>query len=440
MSQPTKFTHRNTLRIATVFGVIAALGSVAVTFAAPPKRKPVAKPAAKNTVPPTTQLGFTDNTPLTEEQKIVHVLNRVGYGPRPGDVDRVKAMGLNAYIDQQLHPERIDDSAVETKLTAFPMLNDSSAELATAYYDTLKNGTQLKLLQARIEERMKASGQDVAMVPPGQLANMAPADRAAALRNMYQAATPEEREQLQKMMQDRAKDGRRNSTQDASRSLQVAKVVRAVESDRQLYEVMCDFWSNHFNIDIRKNACRVLKVADEREVVRKNALGKFRDLLGASAHSPAMMVYLDNANNVAAQPDDPRREKQRQAFLDRAAQNGGPLTQALVVTKRAKQGVNENYAREIMELHTLGVDGGYTQKDVQEVARCFTGWGLANARTGNRGDWTFNARAHDNGEKTVLGVTIPANGGWRKGARYTRVQPLYDSFYLHEAVSATGVR
>ncbi|MBC8134358.1 MAG: DUF1800 family protein, partial [Fibrella sp.] len=350
--------YRKTLRIATVFGVVAALSGVAITFAAagtersaaPPKKKSVAKPKP-TTVPSTTQTGFTDNTPLTEEQKIVHTLNRIGFGPRPGDVERVKTMGLSAYIAQQLNPEKMDDSAVEAKLSDFPILGHSNAELASAYYDTLRTGVEAKQLQSKIAERMKASGQDMETMSPDQLAE-SPQKRAANMRKMYAAATPEEREKLQEMMKKRQKEGRKDGIQDASRALQVAKVVRATESDRQLHEVMSDFWGNHFNIDIRKNQCRVLKVADEREVIRKNSLGKFRDLLGASAHSPAMMIYLDNANNVAPQPENPRREKMRQAMMDRMAKNGDPLTQAVVATKRGKQGLNENYAREIMELHT----------------------------------------------------------------------------------------
>ncbi len=422
MSQTALKNHRNTLRIAAVFGVVAALGGVAVTFAAagterpaaPPKKKAPAKPAPKAAVPTTTQTGFTDNTPLTEEQKIVHALNRLGFGPRPGDVDRVKAMGLSAYIDRQLNAPVGGDPAVEAKLAPFPILAQSNAELATAYYTNLRAGVEAKQLQGKIAERMQGSGQE--MMSPEEMAE-SPEKRAENMRKMYAAATPEEREKLQAMRKNRQKEGRKDGIQDASRALQVAKVVRATESENQLHEVMSDFWGNHFNIDIRKNQCRVLKVADEREVIRKNALGSFRDLLGASAHSPAMMVYLDNASNVAPQPDNPRREKMRQAYMDRMAKEGDPLTQAVVASKRGKQGINENYAREIMELHTLGVDGGYTQKDVQEVARCLTGWGVGNPRNGGRGEWAFNAKSHDNGEKTVLGVTIPANGGAADGEK-----------------------
>jgi len=187
--------------------------------------------------------------------------------------------------------------------------------------------------------------------------------------------------------------------------LQDAKIIRAVESKRQLYEVLVDFWSNHFNIDVRKGPCRVLKVIDDRDVIRPHVFGKFRDLLEASAKSPAMLFYLDNAENSVARELGPREQRLRARIRDQVpgavpdpAPNGKP---------RMVGGINENYAREIMELHTLGVDGGYTQKDVQEVARCFTGWGI-NLRTGT---FEFHPRRHDNGPKTVLGHSIAAGGG-----------------------------
>ncbi|MBC7807399.1 MAG: DUF1800 family protein, partial [Akkermansiaceae bacterium] len=272
MSHPTMKNYRKTLRTATMFGIVAALGGgVAATFAAggtvrsaaPPKKKAVAKPTPKAVVPTTTQTGFTDNTPLTEEQKIVHALNRLGFGPRPGDVERVRAMGLSAYINGQLSPQNSDDSAVEAKLSDFPILGHSNAELAGAYYDNLKAGAEAKQLQGKIAARMEAGGQDVEMMSPDRLAG-SPEKRGENMRKMYAAATPEEREQLQAMMKKRQKEGRKDGIQEASRALQVAKVVRATESENQLHEVMSDFWGNHFNIDIRKNQCRVLKVADER--------------------------------------------------------------------------------------------------------------------------------------------------------------------------------
>lgn len=417
-------SHTKQLRIGTTLGAVAALtiitGIATYSLAAPPKKnvlKPKAKPIA-TAVPSSTQTGFTDNTPLTEEQRIVHALNRIGYGARPGDVERVKAMGLSRYLDEQLSPTPQMIASADGKLTDYPVLSETGGQLLASYNANLKQGVELKKMQADIMARAKANGTatDAMEMSP----DTAPQDRQKAMRALMQNATPEEKQKLMETIGNRRdKQVRYAGIQDASRALQIAKIVRATDSQAQLYEVMADFWSNHFNIDVRKNACRVLKVADEREVSRKYALGTFRDLLGASAHSPAMMVYLDNANNVAPEPDNPRREKMRQAYLDRmAAQSGNnPLATALIAGKRGKQGVNENYAREIMELHTLGVDGGYTQRDVQEVARCFTGWGVGNRRTGGEGEWAFTPRQHDNGEKTVLGVTIPAGGGESDGEK-----------------------
>jgi uncharacterized protein (DUF1800 family) len=195
--------------------------------------------------------------------------------------------------------------------------------------------------------------------------------------------------------------------------LQDAKIVSAVESPRQLNEVLVDFWGNHFNIDVRKGPCRVLKVADDREVIRAHVFGKFRDLLEASAKSPAMLHYLDNFQNSAPRQMSPYEMQRRQQL---SGQPGAQPALAAVAAGTDNQsrmvgGINENYAREIMELHTLGVDGGYTQKDVQEVARCFTGW-TVDPQTG---EFRFTPRRHDNGPKTVLGHDIPANGGIQDG-------------------------
>jgi uncharacterized protein (DUF1800 family) len=161
-----------------------------------------------------------------------------------------------------------------------------------------------------------------------------------------------------------------------------AKLLRAVYSDRQLEEVLADFWYNHFNVFIEKGADRYLVTAYDRDAIRPHVLGKFEDLLRATAQSPAMLFFLDNWES--ADPQSP-------------------------AGKRRKLGLNENYGRELLELHTLGVDGGYTQKDVTEVARCFTGWSIEEPQ--RLAEFKFNPRMHDNGEKTVLGVRIPAGGG-----------------------------
>jgi uncharacterized protein (DUF1800 family) len=194
--------------------------------------------------------------------------------------------------------------------------------------------------------------------------------------------------------------------------LQQAKLLRAVESKRQLQEVLVDFWGNHFNIDVKKNADRVLKVADDRDVIRPHIWGSFRDLLGASAKSPAMLVYLDNALSTVPRTVTPMEAAMTGKIAARMTENGnGAFAPEVPKVGGKKGGINENYGREIMELHTLGVDGGYTQKDVQEVARCFTGWSVDK----DTGTFMFRARAHDNGAKVVLGHEIPAGGGMKDG-------------------------
>jgi uncharacterized protein (DUF1800 family) len=173
--------------------------------------------------------------------------------------------------------------------------------------------------------------------------------------------------------------------------LQRAALLRAVYSERQLFEVMVNFWENHFSIFANKDADRFLLTEFDRDTIRPLALGKFRDLLGATARSSAMLYYLDNWQSSV--------QRHYPATNDKPARTVG--------------GVNENYARELMELHTLGVDGGYTQKDVQEVARCFTGWTIR--KPNEVGLFFFNPRTHDNGEKMVLGHKIPAGGGISDG-------------------------
>jgi uncharacterized protein (DUF1800 family) len=188
--------------------------------------------------------------------------------------------------------------------------------------------------------------------------------------------------------------------------LQLDKIVRAVESKRQLYEIMVDFWSNHFNLDVKKNDVRSLIIVDERAVIRPHVFGTFRELLGASAKSPAMLVYLDNASSTREMEQDAPRRFRR-------GKNQNVAANVPVAPPKKRGGINENYAREIMELHTLGVGGGYTQQDVQEVARCFTGWSVDR----QTGQFLYRRYAHDDGEKVVLGQRIPAGGGIQDGER-----------------------
>ena len=321
---------------------------------------------------------------LTEEQRILHVLNRLGFGPRPGDVERVKAMGLETYINQQLSPEKIADTVAENKVKDLKVLTMSTADLYAKYPQP---GQLLRRLQAR---------------------GMLPADLAEARENKNQpAANPLENENYRKVVGEYYRENGLQRPQRIITELQASRILRAVYSERQLQEVMVDFWTNHFNVFSGKGADRWLLPAYDRDTIRPHAMGKFATLLQATAQSPAMLFYLDNFQSVSP------NMRQR------------PLANS----QQRRRGINENYARELMELHTLGVDGGYTQKDVQEVARCFTGWTIFQPRGGaaavnaiagegarrNAGTFFFNARTHDDGEKTVLGQKIPAGGGFRDG-------------------------
>jgi uncharacterized protein (DUF1800 family) len=320
----------------------------------------------------------------SERDEIIHVLNRVTFGPRPGDVEMVQKMGLHNFIEQQLHPETIDDSAVDQELQQLNLLQESPSQLYSLFIDERKLQQQKKAQQAAnftasagtpVEKPVMSQSATTPPAAPG------PGNMAALLQAPHSGAVIAQ--------------------------LEDDKLIRAVDSNRQLQEVLVDFWSNHFNIDMRKGPCRVLKVADDRDVIRAHIFGKFRDLLEASAKSPAMLLYLDNALSSA-----PRQltDRQREKLAEVMTQNGGdPST--LPAAGKKMGGINENYAREIMELHTLGVDGGYTQQDVQEVARCFTGWTIDR----QTGEFKFAPFRHDNGSKVVLGHQIPAGGGIQDG-------------------------
>jgi uncharacterized protein (DUF1800 family) len=335
---------------------------------------------------------------LTEEQRIIHVLNRLGFGARPGDVERVKAMGLENYINQQLNPEKITDRVAENKIRDLSVLDMTTAELYEKYPQP---GQLLRQLQAR-----------------GLLPAEMSTDEAAKNNQNQPPANPLENEKYRKVIQEYYRENGLERPQRIIAELQASRILRAVYSERQLQEVMVDFWTNHFNIFANKGADRWLLPAYDRDTIRPNAMGKFSTLLQATAQSPAMLFYLDNFQSVS-----PNANQRRGGGLLRQ------LRQEQQQPQRQRRGINENYARELMELHTLGVDGGYTQKDVQEVARCFTGWTIFQPRGGaaavnammgeagrrNAGTFFFNARVHDDGEKTVLGHKIPAGGGIKDG-------------------------
>jgi uncharacterized protein (DUF1800 family) len=346
---------------------------------------------AQSIVPAAAQKS-TKTRSLTEEQHIVHVLNRLGFGARPGDVERVKSMGLENYINQQLSPEKIPDTLAENKVKDLGTLNMTTAELYEKFPQPGQLLRQLKtrgMLPADLAEARENRVKDGAnQTPPG-------------------AGNPLDNEKYRQVLMEYYRDNGLQRPQRIIAELQASRILRAVYSQRQLQEVMVDFWTNHFNVFSNKGADRWLLPAYDRDTIRPHAMSKFSTLLQATAQSPAMLFYLDNFQSVS--PNAPQRLRAPQ--------------------QQQRRGINENYARELMELHTLGVDGGYTQKDVQEVARCFTGWTIFQPRGGgaavnalmgeagrrNAGTFFFNARVHDDGEKTVLGHKIPAGGGMKDG-------------------------
>jgi len=276
---------------------------------------------------------------MSPRERALHALNRLAYGPRPGDVEKVEALGVDAWIARQLRPDSIPDAALEERLKAYPSLTMSGEQLMNAY----PNMKRKRLLGLFGDSK-----------PP----------------------------------------------RDVAWDLASAKILRAVYSERQLQEVLTDFWFNHFNVSAAKNQDRWLIIPYERDVIRPRVFGKFRDLLGAVAHSPAMLIYLDNFQSTIDARYAPVGAREDIAEMEGAM--------AKNPKGRRKLGLNENYARELLELHTLGVDGGYTQKDVTELARILTGWTVDRPNPKKKDsvkDWTFrfNRRMHDPGGKVLLG-------------------------------------
>ncbi len=403
---------------------------------------------------------------MEEQKRIVHALNRLTFGPRPGDVQRVKQMGVDKWIEQQLHPEKIDDSALEARLAPFRTLRMDQRELvenfppnqvirqvANGKADLPSDPTKRAVYEAQVrryEDRQDRKGAaskspsatDPAMaspdnekamaddtdlegrqedrrfanlkirelldLPPDQrlkeILMMPPADQHAFIFGMkgpkadalLEGMSPQQKETLMSL---------RNPERVVIGELMQAKLLRAIYSERQLDEVMADFWFNHFNVFINKGNDRILVTSYERDAIRSHSLGKFEDLLVATAQSPAMMFYLDNWLSVGPDSDvglgiAPRSQKKGR---DRRAQNRPSKGKAKLAS-----GLNENYGRELMELHTLSVNGGYSQKDVTEVAKVFTGWTIEQPKKG--GGFRFEPRMHEPGDKTVLGHKIKENG------------------------------
>jgi len=306
----------------------------------------------------------------SDRTAVEHALNRLAYGPRPGEIDKVQRAGLAAWIDEQLNPQRIDDAALATMLPALP---ERPADVSSPQQVRQFGRQQVQVLAAQ-------------------------------------------------------------------------KVLRAAYSERQLEETLVDFWFNHFNVFAGKGRTSIYLVDYEREAIRPHVWGSFRDLLGATAKSPAMLFYLDNWLSAdpaaAANMANQRRARQggagaRQGAARRPGRAGAaprPDQQGAAPAPppqaARRRGLNENYARELLELHTLGVDGGYTQQDIIEVARAFTGWTIANP---NDGAFRFTPALHDRGAKTVLGQTLKAGGGIEDGERVLDIVAKHPSTARHIA-------
>jgi uncharacterized protein (DUF1800 family) len=402
------------------------------------------------------------SAPAMEEQKrALHALNRLAFGARPGDLERIKAVGVDNWIDQQLHPEKIDDHALESRLAPFRTLRMATREMVQNFpppplIKAVAEGkqplpsdpaqravykAQLERYQEKQERKQEAASaetvptetagktkfsdeqqarrredrlyadlkaEQILDLPPDQrmkeILRMSPEDQrafAASLKGdkreeFMEAMEPKQRETIMAL---------ENPQRVVADELVEGKLLRAIYSERQLDQVMTDFWFNHFNVFIGKGADRYLLTSYERDVIRPHALGKFEDLLVATAESPAMLFYLDNWLSVGPDSDFANGIPKVRNYGRRQPRQRRPAVQQ---AKGKRGGLNENYGRELMELHTLGVNGGYTQRDVTEVARVFTGWTLKQPKRG--GGFTFEERMHEPGAKSVLGHRIKAKG------------------------------
>ena len=416
---------------------------------------------------------------MTEEQRTLHVLNRLTFGPRPGDMDAVRRAGLERWVGMQLHPESIAENPVlEKKLEPLETLRLDTAAILKDYpvtrihiqrppsLDKLLSPDQLQMLkrgtaeeQASVLNALDGTKRREVLIAAGpgifrtlELRNEADAaqqdDLEAQMKEMRQMMPPvidllndpelrtatsgtyEEKKDLFESMEPAKRQlvaaamaqqmligfpelRRQGSLRHAPQRLvtgdmREGKVLRAIYSTRQLEEVLVDFWFNHFNVDEAKTHVRPLVVSFERDAIRPHVLGTFRDLLLATARHPAMLYYLDNFESAAS---------------DRLP-GGLP---GVTVDRKAKRarGLNENYGRELMELHTLGVKGGYTQADVIAVARCFTGWTVQEPQTNPA--FLFAPFLHDMGEKVVLGHKIAAGGGEQDGLQVIEILARHPS-------------
>ena len=347
---------------------------------------------------------------LNTRQAAAHLLSRFSFGARPGEVDAVAAMGLEEWLEQQL-AGGLTDSEANERLKSMNTLLLSNETIANTY-----------------------------LTPP-QVLRLAVKNKLVVRDSVKGQDKPEYREQIRQLM---VQQGLKPFVELQTQLIN-QKIIRAAYGTNQLHEVLTDFWFNHFNVSLTKPQCQQFILTFERDAIRPNVTGNFKDMLVATAKHPAMLEYLDNSSSVSdnnALAKNPRRIQQQQnlnkaleARMGDSSMKNNAIAQQLVNAKRV-QGLNENYAREVMELHTLGVDGGYTQKDVTEVARALTGWAvkpLLDDGPGKRlldktnidqmqkrgfvleNDFIFRADKHDEGEKLILGKTFDGKTGYQEG-------------------------
>jgi len=390
---------------------------------------------------------------LPPDERLQHALERLTFGPQPGDLDSLRRLGLRRWLDLELHPEKVPENpALAPRLAELASLPMTPREIYLHYPPpqmiaavargraSLPDDPELRQVVLRLADRYlqkrplqdqtAADGQtanandDSDLEPRIRLADILtpaqietlrtgkPEDKKQILASLpvekrtafVWALRPEQRRQLFTLAPVALRHELMlsvNPQNVVASDLTEAKLLRAIYSNHQLEELLVDFWYNHFNVFLNKGGDRYLVPAYEREAIRPHLFGKFYDLLLATAESPAMLFYLDNWQSVAPEVAAPR------------------------ANQKNKRGLNENYGRELLELHTLGVDGGYTQTDVIEVARCFTGWTIANPRKG--GGFEYNDKVHDKGRKIVLGHVIPAGGGMNDGLQVLQMLAQHPS-------------
>jgi uncharacterized protein (DUF1800 family) len=417
------------MRRKILISCVLAVGATAFCFGQ--AKKTTQKPAPKTTAaePHHTEAPLPQ---LKDDERAIQMLNRFTFGPRPGDVEAVMKMGPDAWFERQLNPETIPDPALDKRLVDYPSLYLAPNQLLVEFpsnqvirqiadgkrseppevmldgaYDVLlakynKRKAEQAAVQTEMTDDQKAAQrkqqQAAAAVLADEVLAFPKVERMQAIMKMpveqrmtlTEFVTDPQRGLLFNDFLPRDKEmfnlmaGGPDGMHVIDNELQQAKVLRAILSERQLQEVMTDFWYNHFNVDIRKEATQWYTPTYERDAIRAHALGKFRDLLLATAQHPAMLFYLDNWSSI------------------------GPDSLAAGKQKKQDRGLNENYGREVMELHTVGVNGGYTQADVTNLSKILTGWTIDQPQQG--GGAVYDPRKHEPGSKQWFGQKISENG------------------------------